>query len=114
FDQLASAAGSPLPKSCTLTPDLTFDGGALDVDAGSGSIRVEVAAALKALGLDLNALPPNSDLMHDVLRYLSSPSGLAKGLQAVVTGLTDPLQHALSDCVPSGTVGDLLTRLTDI
>jgi hypothetical protein len=105
--------GSLLPKSCTLTPDLNFDGGVLDINGTNGSISISVDALLKTLGLDLNELPANTDLIDKVIQYLTSPSGLAQGVQAILDGVTKTLNDAFTACIPSGAVGTLLTNLTN-
>jgi hypothetical protein len=112
--QLTQALGSALPDSCTLTPDLNFTDGVLTIDAKKGTIGVSVGALLQALGLDLNDLPPNTDLFAKVLDYLTSSDGLGKGVTAILEGLTTPLENALTACNPGGLAGQLLTTVLGI
>jgi len=112
--QLTSLLGGLLPASCTLTPDLTFDDGVITINAADGSIGVSVGALLEALGLNLNDLPPNTDLLAKVLDYLTSTDGLGKGVTAILDGLVGPLEAALDDCNPGGLAGQLLTSLLSL
>lgn len=100
-----------LPASCDLTPDLNFAGGVLDINGNDGSITVSVDALLKALNLDLNALPANTDLIDKVIEYLTSPDGLAGAVTSILDGVTGTLNDALTNCIPSGALGQLLTNL---
>jgi hypothetical protein len=109
--QLTGALGALLPATCTLAPDLNFDDGVLTIDAATGQIGISVQALLDALGLDLNTLPANTDLIAKVLGYLTSPAGLAKGLETIIDGLVTPLEAQLDACLPSGVVGTLLTTV---
>lgn len=114
LSQLSTALGGTLPKTCTLTPDLNFDGGVLHINGAAGSITFSVGALLAALGLDLNELPPNTDLTDKVIQYLTSPDGLAKGVTTIVNGLTTPLASAAKNCTPSGTPGAVIAQITGI
>jgi hypothetical protein len=109
--QLTQLLGGLLPASCTLTPDLTFDDGVITINGANGTIGVSVGAVLDALGLDLNDLPPNTDLFAKVLDYLTSADGLGAGVTAILDGLVGPLETALDNCNPGGLAGQLRTSL---
>jgi hypothetical protein len=109
--QLTTLLGGLLPASCTLTPDLNFDDGVITINGTNGTIGVSVGALLDALGLNLNDLPPNTDLLAKVLDYLTSSDGLGAGVTAILDGLVGPLETALENCNPGGLAGQLLTSL---
>jgi hypothetical protein len=112
--QLTTALnGTALPAGCTLTPDLNFDNGFITINGSNGSIGVSVGKILTALGLDLNDLPPNTDLLAKVLDYLTSPQGLGAGVTNVLDGLVNPLETALDNC-NNGLLGQLLTTINGI
>jgi hypothetical protein len=76
-------------KACSfkvqaLSP-ISLAGGTVTIDPTSGSITIDVAALLHALGVNINALPANTDLLAYVLNYLGSAKGFAAGLQSVVS-----------------------------
>jgi hypothetical protein len=97
LQQLAAAlvpptppAGLPVqfPASCGFAaqalPPLSIAGGAVTIDPITGTITIDVEALLSELGLDINKLPANTDLLAAVLGYLTSPTGLGKGIQDAI------------------------------
>jgi hypothetical protein len=91
-----------LPKACTFSASgfgsISLEGGAITVNATHARITISLEKLLKQLGLKLNALPANTDLLSYLLNYLTSPSGLTKAVVSAINGLLDPLQNKLSDC----------------
>lgn len=115
----AISAGSP-PSSCALTAGkvpgtIDFDGGFVTLAGSSATVTVNVKKLLDTLGVHLNALPPNTDLLPYVLNHLSSVLGT--GLEHVVNGVTGPLQDFGDNCLPalgplSTVVQPVLTQLS--
>jgi hypothetical protein len=111
--QLADALKAPspssplpapgLPASCSIKTQLlstaTVGGGALTLDPSTGAITIDAAAALRALGTDINGLPANSDLLAYVLKYLTSPNGLSAGLQNVIGNTFATQKQDFADCL---------------
>jgi hypothetical protein len=91
------------PKSCSFTSQalstMSLDGGAVTIDPSNGSISVDLAAVLKQAGADLNNLPANTDALAYLLDFLTSKNGLAKGLQAALHGVLDPMQANFATCL---------------
>jgi hypothetical protein len=122
---LARLAGNVgLPAACTFTDglgkDVPLEGGAITLDASTAGLTISLAKLLERLGLDLNKLNPNTDLIALLVNYLTSPDGLAKAIQGVVDGLTKPLADKFTACLtalqnsgPIGQVAGLLLQLTD-
>jgi hypothetical protein len=121
LSQLAGNVG--LPAACSFNAGLgsiSLENGAVVISAANASIDIHLKKLLETLlGKDLNALPANTDLMNFLLNYLTSPDGLAKGLQGVIDGITDPLSTKFTDCLtalqnsgPIGQVAGLLLQLT--
>lgn len=113
---------STLAPKCALTTgklptSLSLAGGAVTVNSGSGAVTVSLGDLLQQLGLDLNNLPANTDLMSYLLAYLADPSGLAKGVQGLVDGAVQTLTDQYNDCkaalqaIPA--IGPVLTNLVD-
>jgi hypothetical protein len=104
--QLTSGIGGvvPLPANCKLvsptaiTQPISLDNGAVVLDPTNGSLTIDLQKLLQTLGLNLNDLPANTDLLAKVLNYLTSPTGLAKGLEDVINGLTAPLTSQYTAC----------------
>ena len=95
-------ASQTVPGSCaitagTLPSSISLDSGAIVIDASTGTITVDVAKLLQVLGLNINSLPANTDLLSYVLTNL--PTILAAGLPAVVNGIITPLETAFAACV---------------
>lgn len=92
-----------LPASCSFHDQvlsrISLDHGAVTINPGSGALTVDVAALLHELGLNLNDLPANTDLLKSVLNYLSSTNGLAKGLQNALNDVFGPLKSNFETCV---------------
>ena len=94
--------GNLFPAGCNLTPgtlpsSISLDSGAIVIDASTGTISLDVAKLLQVLGLNINSLPANTDLLSYVLTQL--PTILAAGLPAVVNGIITPLEAAFGTCV---------------
>jgi hypothetical protein len=92
----------PFPTAAC-TPDfgsvpgpIKLDKGAVVLDPSTGSITVDVGALLSTIGVDLNALPPNTDLLAYVLNNLGRI--LSHGLANVVNGLINPIRNLGSSC----------------
>jgi len=109
--------GTLIPPECSFSTQflstLSLDGGAVTINPTNGEISVSLAKLLAQLGLDINRLPANTDLLAFLLDYLASPSGLAAGLQAVITGITGPMQANFMACLaatPLAPVAALFTQ----
>ena len=121
LNKLSTSASLPgLPTSCILSStttvtSLSIDGGAVVIDlSGSTSalLTVDLSKVLQQLGLNLNALPANTDLVADLLKYLTSPTGLAAGLTTTINDLVNPLKTSLQPCLTAlGPLGGLLATL---
>lgn len=117
--QLASAAGSQLPNDCALTSGtvpgtIRLDGGAVVVEPANATITVDLEKLLAQLGANLNALPPNTDLLGYLLNNLGTI--LSRGLEHVINGVTGPLEQLGNKCLPAlgplaGPLGSLLAQL---
>lgn len=100
---LSSLPGNQkLPKSCqpsftSLPAPIRLDYGAVVVSPRSGAITVNLGALLRTLGVKLNALPPNTDLLAYVLNNLGRI--LSRGLAKVVNGIIDPIKALGQNCV---------------
>jgi hypothetical protein len=110
-----------LPASCKLTSPIainkpiSLDGGAVLINPSDASLTISLGKLLATLGLNLNALPPNTDLFAKLLNYLTSVNGLTKGVESVINGITSTLSTDFKDCkaaldaIPA--LGPLLTQL---
>ncbi|TAM90995.1 MAG: choice-of-anchor G family protein [Jatrophihabitans sp.] len=119
----AVGASGPLPAACTVTAPATLslpalEGGSITVGT-DGTIAVSLDKLLTFLGLDINDLPPNTDLLDYLLTWITSPAGLNQALQDAVNGLLAPLQQKFSACLTGlqndpviGGVAGLLNTLT--
>ena len=93
-------------------PTITLAGGFVTIDPSTATLSIDLGALLKSLGIDLNHLPANTDLLQYLITYLTSPSGLASALGSAITGLTGNLSSALSSCLSALPVlGNLLSSL---
>ncbi|PZS17697.1 MAG: hypothetical protein DLM57_07800 [Pseudonocardiales bacterium] len=81
-----------------LPTSLSLEGGAIVISATDGSITVDLAKLLQQLHLNLNQLPPNTDLIDYLLTYLTSVDGLTTGIEGLIHGLTDNLQAQFAAC----------------
>jgi len=103
-NSLTSALGNTLglPAACNLgtilTSTLTLEGGAIVIDPTAGGITIDLEKLLDQLGLKINDLPANTDLIDYLLNYLTSANGLTQGLINIFNGLTNPLEQKLTDC----------------
>jgi hypothetical protein len=93
-----------LPNSCTLSPDtvnnvLSFEGGGVKINVASAQVTIDLAKVLAQAGLNLNNLPPNTDLVAWLLDHLTTI--LTTGLTNLINGLVNPLLTALNNCVPA-------------
>lgn len=108
-DALGALGGSA--PSCSLTDGLdtlTLAGGAVVLDPADGGLVIDLQSLLNELGLDLNSLPANTDLIDVLLHYLTSPDGLVAGLTTVLHSVVDPLQRCVGGL---GQFSDLLDTL---
>jgi hypothetical protein len=115
-----------LPASCILSPGtlnnvLSFEGGAVSINVTNASLTIDLEALLAQAGLDLNNLPPNTDLVSWLLDHLTDI--LTTGLTNLINGLVNPLTTTLNNCVPalnaltnavSNLVGALTTAITNL
>jgi hypothetical protein len=123
--QLATAAGNVgLPSACAFSAgfgSITLENGAIEINSHTGALTIHLKQLLQTLlGKDLNALPPNFDLLKFLLDYLASPNGLAAGIQGIIDGITNPLADKFTACLtalqnsgPIGQVAGLLLQLTN-
>jgi hypothetical protein len=119
---LAKAAGTAgLPSSCALSsatlPTLSLEGGAITLDPSTATLTISLTKLLAELGLNINQLPANTDLISYLLNFITSPSGLAKAVEDAINGLVDPLEKEFASClnaIPVGgpLLGGLITALT--
>ncbi|HUR72897.1 MAG TPA: choice-of-anchor G family protein [Sporichthya sp.] len=77
LDTLAAAISTLVPGATLtgtngLTPDTTLSDGAVSIDLTTGSIHVDVEKLLQSLGLDLNNLPPNTEIVGLIVDAISS------------------------------------------
>jgi hypothetical protein len=111
---LAPLPGSCSPASATL-PALSLEGGAVTINPATATISVDLEALLQQLGLNLNTLPANTDLIAYLVNYLTSPTGLARGLQSLIGGVVNPLSADFTACAAAlnaiPALGPILTGL---
>ncbi|MGQ0631332.1 MAG: choice-of-anchor G family protein [Sporichthyaceae bacterium] len=86
--------------------DLTLGSGAVTVDLSNGKITVDVEALLKSLGLDLNNLPPNTELVRLILDALTER--VVDLVKDAVKDLVDDITAAVDDIEITGTATGLL------
>jgi hypothetical protein len=116
------AAGITVPTACTVTlttlpPPISLDKGAVVVDAAKATVTIDLEKLLEQLGLDLNKLPANTDLLAYVLGNLGRI--LSHGLENVIDGLINPIKATGTACLTAitglpgigGILGNLLTTL---
>lgn len=96
------AADNPLieveatPPNLDAIVDDVSDVGAdqgLTVDLQDGTVEIDLAVFLKSLGLDINNLPPNTELVQYITQALSKK--LPEVLQQMVTNLVHDVQSEL-------------------
>jgi hypothetical protein len=103
-----------LGNNCSLGGSLStinLAGGAVVLDTSSGGLTIDLQALLTTLGLDLNNLPANTDLIDVLVHYLTSPDGLAKALTSVLHTVVDPLTSCTNGLL-GGLVNSVLTAVT--
>jgi hypothetical protein len=92
-----------LPAACSFSTQvlspIALAGGAVTINPTSGKITVNLAKLLAQLGLNINALPANTDLLAYLLNYITSPGGLSAGLQKAIVDLTAALQKNFTKCL---------------
>ncbi|MDP9091575.1 MAG: choice-of-anchor G family protein [Actinomycetota bacterium] len=105
-----------LPAQCATAPNLgklQILGNSITLNGNTGALTIDLSALLSSLKLNLNNLPPNTDLIKYLIDYISTPAllatGLANTITSTVTGLTSGLATCLSDLPALQT---LLTTLT--
>jgi hypothetical protein len=111
-----TAGNLPVLSDIVGALDLDLGDGAVRVDLSNGLIRVDVEALLESLGLDLNDLPPNTELV----RYIVD--GVLDNVVNLVSDLLTDLVGDLTDAISGITVtgqgtallGGLLTPITDL
>jgi hypothetical protein len=101
----AAALNAPIPPTCPIAtgqlPTLNVLGSTITLDPNNGGLTISLDGLLDTLGLNINQLPPNSDLIDLVLNYLTSPNGLAKALATAVGSIGTVLQTAVGACAPA-------------
>jgi len=90
------ATNCPLIKGTI--PDLPIDNGAIVLSGSTGGLTINLQTLLNQLGLDLNHLAPNTDVIDLLLNYISDPKGLATGLENVLNGLFTGLKAQFDAC----------------
>jgi hypothetical protein len=116
---VASATGPLLPGDCSLLsgniPDISLLGGGIVLSSSTGGLTIDLEKVLDELGVNLNALPANTDLLRYLLDYITNPAGLAKGLTDAINSILDPLEAQFTDCQAAlkgiPLLGPLLTTL---
>jgi hypothetical protein len=107
-----------LSQDCPLVngtlPDLSLDGGAVVISSSTGGLTIDLEKLLEQANLNLNALPPNTDLIDVLLDYLTSPDGLADGLINVINGLFSDLKSQLDACAPNNTISNAIDLLFNV
>ncbi len=100
---VASADVTNLPNLAAIVgaTDTTLGSGAVTVDLTNGKITVDVEALLISLGLDLNNLPPNTELVRLILNALADRVGdlVADELGNLADRLTDAIDDIEVDAV---------------
>jgi hypothetical protein len=96
-----------LSSSCPLVngtiPDLTLENGAITLSGTNGGLTIHLQTLFDQLGIDINHLAPNTDVIDLLLNYISDPNGLAAGLGDVIKGLftgQGSLQAQIDACAP--------------
>jgi hypothetical protein len=110
-----------LPKTCPGAANfgvIQLLGNSITLNASTGVLSVDLAALLSSLHLNLNNLPPNSDLINYLIDYISNPSSLAAGLvstiNSTVTGLTNGLKSCLAGLPLLTTLTTLISGVTSV
>lgn len=107
-----TAANVPVLSDIVAAQDLTVGDGAVTVDLSNGKITVDVEKLLQKLGLDLNNLPPNTELVRLILNALTEHiTDLVKG---VVKGLVNDITDAVGNITVSGTATNLLSQVVPL
>ncbi|MGQ0844613.1 MAG: choice-of-anchor G family protein [Sporichthyaceae bacterium] len=111
-----TAGNLPILSDIVGDQDLTLGSGAVRVDLTDGTITVDVEELLKALGLDLNDLPPNTELVSTILEgIVSNVADLVSGaVEDLVDDLTDAIEAITVTGQGSALLGGALTPITDL
>jgi hypothetical protein len=101
-----TAGNLPVLADIVAAQDTQVGDGAVSIDLSNGKITVDVEKLLQSLGLDLNNLPPNTELVRLILDALTDHVGdLVKD---VLNDLTDDITSAIGNITYSGTALPLL------
>ncbi len=99
-------ANLPVLSDIVADQDLTLGDGAVTVNLANGKITVDVEALLISLGLNLNNLPPNTELVGLILDALTDRVGdLVKD---AINDLVGDITDAVEDITVTGTGETLL------
>jgi hypothetical protein len=101
-----AVANVPVLSDIVADQDLTVGDGAVTVNLSNGKITVDVEALLKKLGLDLNNLPPNTELVRLILNALTDH--ITDLVKDVVKGLADDITDAVADINITGSAIPLI------
>uniref|UniRef100_UPI0017C689F2 choice-of-anchor G family protein n=1 Tax=Sporichthya sp. TaxID=65475 RepID=UPI0017C689F2 len=106
LEDLATAVGIPgvitvdvtnVPNLTTLLAavDTTLGSGAVSINLTTGTIHVDIEALLQSLGLDLNNLPPNTELVNLILDALNTRvlNLVTDELDKLVTSITNAVNN---------------------
>jgi hypothetical protein len=64
----------------------------------NGGLTIHLQTLFDQLGIDINHLAPNTDVIDLLLNYISDPNGLATGLANVINGLFSGLKTQFDQC----------------
>jgi hypothetical protein len=82
-----------LPDTCPLSsgqlPALDLAGGTVTLNPVTGALTISLDKLLTLLGLNINNLPANTDVLKYLLNYLTSPTGLATAISSTIKSLFD-------------------------
>jgi hypothetical protein len=109
-------AGASMPTTCAGLGSDTFvlAAGAITIDPANANLTISLQKILEALHLDLNNLPPNTDLVGYLLNYITDADGLIGGLINTVTNLVGSCGSSLTSSLNGIPVlGDLLKMLNN-
>lgn len=101
-----TATNLPVLSDIVGDQDLSLGSGAVTVNLSNGKITVDIEALLKTLGLDLNNLPPNTELVRLILDAITDRVGDL--VRDAVKDLVDDITDAIGDINITGTATPLL------
>jgi hypothetical protein len=100
-----TATNIPNLANIVAAQDLTLGSNGVTVDLANGKITVDVEALLKSLGLDLNNLPPNTEIVKLILDAVTkNVTNLAKG---AVQKLKSDITAAVNNITVTGSATGL-------